>query len=546
MSEKPIESPPAATTRSPSLDPTLHSSTDAELGVIAMAAGKPPVPIDGEASDDDAHHVHPLAQLGAVRKNFLLFIFAVATFVDVCNVSGVAIAVAQIGMDTGLHISQLVWIITAYSLSFSAFLLFAGRLSDLFPASVIFEAGFAILGIFSLVTSFVTSDKYGFLVLRGLGGVSGAMTIPSAYHLLVHMFPEPNQQQQKLGMLGLAGASGNVLGLVLAGLCMLASYKWFFRLMAIICISFSAMTIFLLPYTGSSYAQGKDSTPRWKRMDVIGVLILEGALICFILALTQGPIDGWNSASFIAPFILAFPLGVGFFFWESRIPPKSAVLPSSVWKITNVIISSLAVLFPFAFWATSQLQYATFWQEVLHWSPIHVAAAMLPQGIIGLIIGGLAQPIPGIINRPRISLPIGAVLIIIAEILQVYSDGGRGMNYWRYCFPAFIIGSAGAMITYFASAINLISYCPPSRAGVAGAWCQVLAQVGGAICLAVQAGLQTDDLADWKKSSGRAYWFMVAWVAVLSLQYLILYRKPASVAEEHERAMQRIRDAGKE
>jgi hypothetical protein len=41
------------------------------------------------ASHEDAH-VHPLAALGDARKNFLLLIFAVATFVDVCNVSGVA------------------------------------------------------------------------------------------------------------------------------------------------------------------------------------------------------------------------------------------------------------------------------------------------------------------------------------------------------------------------------------------------------------------------------------------------------------------------
>lgn len=33
------------------------------------------------------HGVHPLAQLGNGRKNFLLFIFAISTFVDVCNVS---------------------------------------------------------------------------------------------------------------------------------------------------------------------------------------------------------------------------------------------------------------------------------------------------------------------------------------------------------------------------------------------------------------------------------------------------------------------------
>ena len=85
---------------------------------------------------------------------------------------------------------------------------------------------------------------------------------------------------------------------------------------------FVIATIFLLPYTGSSYAQSADATPRWKRMDLPGVIIMMGALICFILSLTQGPIDGWGSAAFIAPFILAWVLGPLFFFWGAcRIEP---------------------------------------------------------------------------------------------------------------------------------------------------------------------------------------------------------------------------------
>lgn len=499
---------------------------------------------DGSLSDHHDSHAHPLAQLSSARKHFLLVIFAISTFVDVCNVSGVAIAVAQIGMDIDLGISQLVWLITSYSLCFSAFLLFAGRLSDLFPASVIFEVGFAALGVFSLAVSFVTSSKYGFLILRGLGGIAGALTIPSAYHLLVHMFPNPKEQQAKLALLGLAGAAGNVLGLVLAGLAMLKGYSVFFQLMAGICLAFSALTVWLLPYTGSSYSTSGDKTPRWKRMDVIGVFLMLGTLVCFILSLTQGPIDGWSSASFIAPFVLSWFLGVGFFVWEAWIPARSAVLPSSIWKITNIIIASLATLFPIAFWATSQIQYATFWQEVLHWSPIHVAAAMLPQGIIALILGGVTQAVPGIITKPKITIPVGAVLIIVSEILMVYSDGGRGMKYWSFVFPAFLLGSSGAIISYFASAVNLISYCPPEMAGVAGAWTQVLAQIGGAICLAVQAGLQTNDLADWKQSSGRAFWFLVAWVAVLAITYVVFHREPGTPEEEHELARKRIKEAG--
>lgn len=135
--------------------------------------------------------------------------------------------------------------------------------------------------------------------------------------------------------------------------------------------------------------------------------------------------------------------------------------------------------------------------------------------------------------------------IIAGELLQIYSDGGHGMDYWKYCFPGFILGSTGAMLTYFASAVNLISYCPPEMAGVAGAWTQVLAQVGGAVALAVQAGLQTN-LVDWKKSSARSFWFMIAWVGVLALQYVIFYKTPGTPEEEHAAARKRIADSGKD
>ncbi|WVQ78052.1 hypothetical protein IAT38_000133 [Cryptococcus sp. DSM 104549] len=494
----------------------------------------------------DAENNHgPLADLGQARKNFLLLIFSIATFVDICNVSGVAVAVAQISVDISLDFSQTVWIITAYSLCFAAFLLFAGRLSDLFPAALVFEGGFLVLGILSLVTSFVTSNKYGFLILRGLGGIAGAMTIPSAYHLTVHMFPDPEEQQAKLALLGLAGAIGNVLGLVLAGVCMLANYRWFFRVIAIICVVFTIVCVLLLPFGNSTY-KPDPANPRWKRLDIIGVGLMMGALITFILSLTQGPIDGWGSASFIAPFVLSFPLGVGFFFWESKIRPQAAVLPSSVWSITNIVISSLAIGIAFPFWATSQLLYATYFQEVFHWTPIKVAAAMVPQGITALIIGGAAQAVPAIITKPNISLPIGAVLIIAAELLQVFSDGGHGSDYWRYCFPAFVLGSAGAVLTFFASAINLITYCPPEMAGVAGAWTQVIAQIAGAITLAVQASFQGEGLTNWKVAGRRSFYFQIAWTAVLAIQYMVFYRKPGTPEDEHVAARERIAAKGKE
>lgn len=102
------EKPSALPTPAMSTTGTLHSS-DADLTSSAQRAASLK---DKEASAgaQDQGHVHPLALLGPARKNFLLFIFSIAGFVDICNVSGVAVAVSQISRDIDLGFSQVVWV----------------------------------------------------------------------------------------------------------------------------------------------------------------------------------------------------------------------------------------------------------------------------------------------------------------------------------------------------------------------------------------------------------------------------------------------------
>lgn len=102
-----------------------------------------------------------------------------ATFVDICNVSGVRLTVAQIGREIGLAPSEVVWVINSYALCLAAFLLLAGRLADIFRPDFLFLGGLSMMGALSLAVSFVRNE-YGFLVLRCLGGIAGAFVIPAA------------------------------------------------------------------------------------------------------------------------------------------------------------------------------------------------------------------------------------------------------------------------------------------------------------------------------------------------------------------------------
>lgn len=64
--------------------------------------------IDTE-SNDGSNHEHPLSRLGNARKSLLVVIFCVASFVDVCQLSGVSLAVARISQDIHLPLNQIVW-----------------------------------------------------------------------------------------------------------------------------------------------------------------------------------------------------------------------------------------------------------------------------------------------------------------------------------------------------------------------------------------------------------------------------------------------------
>lgn len=85
------------------------------------------------------------------------------------------------------------------------------------------------------------------------------------------------------------------------------------------------------------------------------------------------------------------------------------MLPKAIWKIPNAIIATLAIMVAFPFWATTQLQYATYYQEVGHWPPTRVAAAMLPQGIVAVTVGVAVRFIPGIVESPRLTISLGAI-----------------------------------------------------------------------------------------------------------------------------------------
>ncbi|OCF30724.1 efflux protein EncT [Kwoniella heveanensis CBS 569] len=471
------------------------------------------------------HHQNVLAALDPKRKGLLLLCFCLSMFIDAAGVSATFLMTAPIAKDLDIALGDQAWILGTYSLSFAATLLFAGRLADLFPPHRVYTVGFIGIAVFYLIISFMT-DQYAFFILRAFSGVLAVLTIPSSINMIIQMYPDPAEQGKKLALFGMAGALANTIALVLAGVFLLANWRWYFRFITIIITPFCVLAWFLMPRT-EAVAEDLGGRDKFKRMDLGGVFILIACLVLFILAFTQSEIKGWDSAIFIAPLIISIFLLAAFIIWEQYMPRGYSLLPHDVWKFPNIFPLILQASAIFMWFATAQLRIATYFQDVLHNSAILAAVKLLPMGIAALIVGTLTQAMPWLITRPKYVQPVASVLCFAGSMLFAYSDGGAGKDYWRFMFPAQVIGTAGGMIVFIGMNTSIIQAFPLEFAGVGGSFANIIFQVGGVIGISVQAGLlSTGDgtIEDWT-GSRNGYFFTGGYILFTGIVFLIWFQQ---------------------
>lgn len=113
-----------------------------------------------------------------------------------------------------------------------------------------------------------THQKIALLVMRALGGIGGALTIPTALSLIVQLFPNPKSQARAISVFGSAGSIGTILGLIIgATLVQYAGWPWIFWFVAIVGVGVAVICAFLIP--GAKRDKNEDI-----KFDVPGVGLL--------------------------------------------------------------------------------------------------------------------------------------------------------------------------------------------------------------------------------------------------------------------------------
>ncbi|HEY1444782.1 MAG TPA: MFS transporter [Acidimicrobiales bacterium] len=211
-----------------------------------------------------------------------------ATFMAVLDGSIVIIALPAI--FRGIHldplapgnITYLLWMIMGYRLVQAVFVVSLGRLGDMFGRVRIYNAGFAVFTIASVLLSFdpfMGSRAAVWLIgWRFLQAIGGSMLMANSAAILTDAFPE-NQRGFALGINQVAGLAGQFIGLVLGGVLAIWDWRAVFWVNVPVGIFGTLWAYYRLRETGQRSGG---------RMDWWGNITFAGGLGSLLVAITIG------------------------------------------------------------------------------------------------------------------------------------------------------------------------------------------------------------------------------------------------------------------
>ncbi|KAF9976653.1 hypothetical protein BGZ73_008124 [Actinomortierella ambigua] len=407
-------------------------------------------------------------------KALLLVLVSAAHMFNMINVASVTIILPAILHDAHFQPNQLQWVVSAYALAFSGFLLVGGRMGDLFGHRRIFIFGLTWFSIWALVNGFASSAIF-MSVSRALQGMGAGFTIPSALAIVTTTFPVGHERTKALSIYGGSGAVGSVVGVLLGGILGdTIGWRWIFRLTAILGFFFAISAVFIIP-PSKGVSLNKD-----RRVDYVGLICFTLGIVSIVYYLSESPTAGWAAARTLAPFATGLVLLGVFVAIQFRI--DYPIMPPRIWKSRRFVASILAAgAFSGAMNSMIFFSSLTF-QNVMGYSPMKTALCYLVHGIGAIFAVAIVTKLVTIV-RTKILTVVGWFIFIASGL--VFAQNTPESHYWSFAFPALILNFIGMALVWLTCQLNAVMDAADEDQGVVGSVYNSAIQVGGPVGVAI-------------------------------------------------------------
>lgn len=403
----------------------------------------------------------------------VLAIIMIGTFMGTLDASIVNVSLPNIMASFGSPLDDVEWVVIAYMLGFAVAIPLTGWFKDRVGHKHLYVMSLTLFTFGSILCA-MAWNLPSLIIARIIQAFGGGAITPTAMAMISDVF-EPRERGRALGYWGIALITGPAVGPTLGGfLTNEVGWRSIFAVNLPVGVLGVLAAMFVLK-------PDRPHPSARKPFDLGGFCFLTMFLVAFLLGLSKGEREGWESPYIVICLIFSIIGLGGFLLVESLV--RDGIMDIRLFKYPIFSVCMVVTVIRSIALFGSIFLVPIFLQRVMGFDEIDCGLLMLP----GAIVIGCIMPIAGWISDrsgPRLLAIAGQILT--AYFMYLYRGLDVNTSVWGVIYPMLIrgLGIGLLFVPITAAALNSI---PRHKSGVASSMLNLIQQVAASIGVALLA-----------------------------------------------------------
>ena len=471
-------------------------TTDRLKSPTGAARHQPPITVQGDSPMPESTTSPPVTTVTGVpvrgtrpvRPPLVIAIFCLGLFMTLLDITIVNIAIPDLVTDLDATLETVLWVGSAYSLTYTVLLITAGRLGDIHGPRRLFLIGLTLFTLASLASG-LSQTSGQLIAFRALQGVGAALLAPQGLPMITSILPAA-RRGPAFAAIGIMSGLGVLLGPTLGGFLVTNfGWRWIFFLNIPVGILAITLAFVFMPDV-------RPGVPH--RLDIPGMVLLTAGLFGVVFGLIEGERYDWGTISGFVSIPLVIAAGallLGAFVWRQiRIQDAEPLLPFDVFHDRTFTVMTVVLLALGFAMVGVYLPMTIYYQSVLGLTAVAAGLVIGTQSLAMMISSGVIGGLSGSGKLPLKWVLIIGLLLFAGGVASIAVVAQPDSGQWAFV-PGLVVSGIGLGCVWTPVFGLATRDMPPARAGVGAGVLDTVQEFGAVLATAVLGALMANRIA---------------------------------------------------